>query len=93
MRSLPTVLRTLAGMPLPGSERAPERPRPHNGPGRIAGRAPARATATRASAELDVARVEAMLRRFHGEPARIENPFAAFPTRSFWLERLMRGDR
>jgi len=41
---------------------------------------------------VDVARVEAMLRRYHGEPARIENPFAAFPTRSFWLGRLMHDD-
>ena len=89
MRSLPSVIRSLTGMPLPGSERVPERPRPPFGPGRIAGRTPAKATATPASAALDVARVEAMLRRFHGEPARIENPFAAFPTRSFWLGRLM----
>lgn len=89
MRTLPSVIRSLAGMPMPGSERAPERPRPHHGRGRMAGRAPVKA----ASAELDVARVEAMLRRFHGEPARIENPFAAFPTRSFWLSRLMSDRR
>jgi|GEM_PF-5691518 len=93
MRSLPSVLRSLTGMPLPGSERAPERPRPPERPGRIAGRTPAKATGARATAELDVARVEAMLRRYHGEAARIENPFAAFPTRSFWLRRLMSDDR
>ncbi len=85
MRSLPSVLRTLAGMPLPVSERAPERSYPRRVTGRIAGRAPAPAP----SAELELAQVEAMLRRFHGEPVRIDNPFAAFPTRSFWLGRLM----
>jgi hypothetical protein len=70
-------------MPLPVSERAPERSYPRRVTGRTAGRAPA------PSAELELARVEAMLRRLHGEPDRIDNPFAAFPTRSFWLGRLM----
>lgn len=37
----------------------------------------------------NVRAVEAMIRRFEGRPARIDNPFAPFPTRSFWLSRLM----
>lgn len=38
---------------------------------------------------LGLERMEAMVRRYQGRPARIENPFAAFPTRSFWLSKLM----
>ncbi len=37
----------------------------------------------------NVRAAEAMIRRFEGRSARIESPFAAFPTRSFWLSRLM----
>jgi hypothetical protein len=82
-------------MPFPGGERTPERPRPRNGSAnaRLATRTLAKGAPAGTSATVDVARVEAMLRRYHGEPARIENPFAAFPTRSFWLGRLMHDDR
>ncbi|MEJ2288694.1 MAG: hypothetical protein P8Y02_08630 [Deinococcales bacterium] len=80
MRSLPSVLRTLAGIPMPASAR-PSEP--------VRSRAASASAAGLPSAHLEVARVEAMLRRYHGKPARIENPFAAFPTRAFWLERLM----
>lgn len=38
---------------------------------------------------LDVERVEAIVRRYQGRPARIENPFAGFPTRSHWLRKMM----
>lgn len=81
-------------MPYPGGERVPERPRPRqrSGNGRPAVSSSAKGAAATTSAMVDVARVEAMLRRYHGEPARIENPFAAFPTRSFWLGRLMHDD-
>lgn len=83
MRSLPSVLRTLAGLPMPAHGR-PTEPLRSGATGGSAAGLP--------SAHLEVARVEAMLRHYHGEPARIENPFAAFPTRAFWLERLMNDD-
>lgn len=85
MRSLSPVLRSLAALPLPRKQvpAPPAGPEPRrrvsfevrNGP---------------ALDRLEVERVEALLRRFQGRPARIDNPFAAFPTRSFWLGRLMR---
>lgn len=83
MRSLPTVLRTLAGIPMSGHGRSSEQLRSASAAGSGSGLP---------SGHLEVARVEAMLRRFHGKPARIENPFAAFPTRAFWLEQLMNDD-
>ena len=85
MRSLPSVIRSLASMPLPHRERAPE---PAAAPALAWGAASAR---EREAAQRELERVEALLQRYHGH-ARIENPFAAFPTRSFWLGRLMRDD-
>ncbi len=42
-----------------------------------------------ALANLEMERIEEMVRRYHKRPARIESPFAAFPTRSYWLSKLM----
>ncbi len=118
MRSLPSVLRSLAGWPLGSAEPVP----------RVRSAAPARAAAPtlvapapmrqRASAgtsgraanqpvardslglaapgpaELhDLERMDALLRRYQGRPPRIDNPFAAFPTRAYWLGRLMDDTR
>ncbi len=42
---------------------------------------------------LTVEVAEAIVRRYQGRPPRIDNPFAAFPTRAFWLGQLMHGER
>lgn len=85
MRSLPSVIRSLAGMPVPRRDPAVEpsaiRPVPRS----------VSREDDRGAAQRELERVEALLRRYHGH-ARIENPFSAFPTRSFWLGRLMRDD-
>lgn len=42
-----------------------------------------------APALLTLENAEAVLRRYHHEPPRIADPFTAFPTRGFWLNRMM----
>lgn len=88
MRSLPSVFRALAEAAVVTGT-FPERPRPH---GR---RQPAPDTRLTPGWEdalkhLQIERMESIVRRYRGEPARIENPFAAFPTRSYWLRKMMR---
>lgn len=114
MRSLPSVLRSIAGWPLGSAEPAPqarsagpdralaralvapaqgrmwssERPSPQLGNDPVA-RASLGLAAPDPAELRDLERMDALLRRYQGRPPRIENPFAAFPTRSYWLGRLM----
>jgi hypothetical protein len=85
MRSLPSVLRSLTQATL-ATGTLPERTRArrlgavedtlvHGWEGALA--------------RLELERMETLVRRLRGRPPRIENPFAAFPTRSFWLSKLM----
>lgn len=85
MRSLPSLLRSLAQSAVVGGA-STERPRtapPQEGNAVVAGW-------QEALENLEVERVEAMLRRYQGRPPRIENPFAAFPTRNYWLGKMMK---
>jgi len=86
MRSLPSVIRSLAQAAVVTGT-YPERPRsPRQGPvdRRLV---PGWEGALR---HLEIERMESIVRRYQGRPARIDNPFAAFPTRSYWLTRLMK---
>ena len=91
MRSLPFVLRTLTGLSA-GTAGRTVRPSDAGRSGfqsAFGGSGPDIEAALRG---LEMERMESMIRRYHGRPARIENPFAAFPTRTFWLGRLLNDD-
>jgi len=83
MRSLPSLLRSLAGAAVvTGTYPQHPRRRPDADTRLVPGW-------EGALKHLEIERMEAMVRRFQGRPARIENPFAAFPTRSHWLRKMM----
>lgn len=85
MRSLPSVLRSLTQAAITTGT-LPERTRSRRAV--VAEHSLVRGWEN-AIARLELERMESLVRRFRGRPPRIEDPFAAFPTRSFWLSKMM----
>lgn len=91
MRPFPFVLRALTGLssaPV-GRNEPPATPRVRGHAAAFGASGPDIEAALRG---LEMERMESMIRHYRGRPARIENPFAAFPTRSVWLGRIMNDD-
>lgn len=86
MRSLPSLFRTLAGTAVVTGA-YPERSRSRQQALHDTRLTPGWEDALR---HLHLERMESMVRRYRGEPARIDNPFAAFPTRGYWLGKMMK---